>query len=96
MRDLSDFGVEVLHHKLQNRSHLPFVHSAKPLNEVVDCCALRRVAEKGRHRQPHVFEHPSPAQPAGHALHRRTVTPVNHAVISLSIEFSSTGDSWGF
>ena len=48
MRDLTDLGVEVLHDELQDRSYLRFV-PVEPLDEIVDGCALRKVAEKGRH-----------------------------------------------
>ena len=61
MRDLSNLCVKVLHYELQNRSYLRFVHPTEPLDEVVDGCSLRKVAEKGRHGQPCVLEHPGPA-----------------------------------
>ena len=92
MRDLSDLCVKILHYEFQDLSHLCFVYPAEPIHEVVDGCALRKVAEKGRNGQSGVLEHPGPAHFAGNALDRWTLAPVRHAFTSLFMKSSSAGD----
>ena len=52
-----------------------------------------RLPKKGGHGQPGALEHPSPANPAGHAFDRRALAPVRHALTSLSIASSSADSS---
>ena len=93
MRDLGNFGVKVLHYEFQYSPHLCFVHSTEPLDEVLDSRALRQIAEKGRHGQPGACENLGPADPAGHAFHRRAFAPVCHTVTFFAIVYSAADSS---
>src|SRR5207244_10059436 len=66
--------------KLQDRLGSLFGHAGKPLQELIDGRAVLEVLEERAHRNACAAKQPRAADLAGHALHHRALTPIEHGL----------------
>src|SRR6266571_4299185 len=64
--------------ELEDRQSLLPGHAGKPFEKLVHRRAAFKILEERLHRHARPLEHPGPAHLAWHALHHRTLCPIQH------------------